>query len=391
MYIEGSGSSTPRCACRGALGTHLARRIVTAVSDIVWSPTPEYVERANVTRFMRAHGIDTYEDLVQRSVEDICLVLGRGGPRPRDRVPRALRAGPRRLAGRRMGDVVRGRTDQPRPSMRGPVGRGDARKRPPSCGRARTATRGRGPTPSSGGRRIDSRERSRRSGVAAGDAVGIFLPMLPETVAAVMACSKIGAIWVPIFSGFGPDAVAVRLEDAGVSVLLTADAFLRKGRAVPMLDAVRSAVASVDTVRDDRRPAARGRGRRSGGARLGEPGRGRVGRAPPLGAAGQRASPVHRVHERYDRQAEGGPPRPRRVPREDRLRGRLPGRPASGRGAPLGDGPRLDHGALGDRRRARARLDRVPLRRRPDPPGSRSTLVARRAAPHHDARRLPDV
>ena len=41
------------------------------MSDIVWSPTPQYVERANVTRFMRTHGIDTYEDLVQRSVEDI--------------------------------------------------------------------------------------------------------------------------------------------------------------------------------------------------------------------------------------------------------------------------------------------------------------------------------
>ncbi len=38
---------------------------------IVWSPTPEYVERANVTRFMRTHGISTYEELVRRSVEDV--------------------------------------------------------------------------------------------------------------------------------------------------------------------------------------------------------------------------------------------------------------------------------------------------------------------------------
>ncbi|MGI8617288.1 MAG: acyl-CoA synthetase, partial [Actinomycetota bacterium] len=74
----------------------------------------------------------------------------------------------------------------------------------------------------------------RRLGVGLGDAVAIFMPMTPETVAAVMACSKIGAIWVPIFSGFGVDAVAVRLNDANVRVVLTADAFLRKGRAVPM-------------------------------------------------------------------------------------------------------------------------------------------------------------
>ena len=41
--------------------------------------------------------------------------------------------------------------------------------------------------------------------------------MAPETVAAVMACSKLGAIWVPIFSGFGADAVAARLADAGAT------------------------------------------------------------------------------------------------------------------------------------------------------------------------------
>ena len=41
------------------------------VSDIIWSPTPDYVERANVTRFMRAHGVGTYDELVRRSVEDV--------------------------------------------------------------------------------------------------------------------------------------------------------------------------------------------------------------------------------------------------------------------------------------------------------------------------------
>src|SRR6185503_13740690 len=89
----------------------------------------------------------------------------------------------------------------------------------------------------------------RRLGVDAGDAVAIFLPMLPETVVSVMACSKIGAVWVPIFSGFGPDAIAVRLADAGAMVLLTADAFLRKGRDVSMAETARGALARVDTVR----------------------------------------------------------------------------------------------------------------------------------------------
>ena len=68
----------------------------------------------------------------------------------------------------------------------------------------------------------------------AGDTVALFLPMAIETVAALLACSKIGAVWVPIFSGFGPDAVAARIADAGCQVVITANATLRKGAVVPM-------------------------------------------------------------------------------------------------------------------------------------------------------------
>jgi acetyl-CoA synthetase len=71
-------------------------------------------------------------------------------------------------------------------------------------------------------------------GVDPGDTVGVFMPMAIETVAAIMACAKIGAVWVPIFSGFGPDAVAARLSDASCRVVVTANATLRKGVAVPM-------------------------------------------------------------------------------------------------------------------------------------------------------------
>ncbi len=52
----------------------------------------------------------------------------------------------------------------------------------------------------------------RALGVGQGDRVGIFLPMLPETAIATLACGKIGAIFIPLFSGFGADAVASRLE-----------------------------------------------------------------------------------------------------------------------------------------------------------------------------------
>ena len=85
-------------------------------------------------------------------------------------------------------------------------------------------------------------------GVGDGDTVGIFLPMLPETVAAVLAVAKLGAVFVPVFSGYGADAVRVRLEDAGAVALVTADGFPRRGRSVPMLATALDAVASLPTV-----------------------------------------------------------------------------------------------------------------------------------------------
>ena len=54
--------------------------------------------------------------------------------------------------------------------------------------------------------------------------------MVPETVAALFAVAKLGAIFLPIFSGYGADAVAIRLDDAGAVALITADGFTRRGK-----------------------------------------------------------------------------------------------------------------------------------------------------------------
>ena len=86
-------------------------------------------------------------------------------------------------------------------------------------------------------------------GVAKGDVVGIYLPMLPETVVAVLACGKIGAIYTPLFSGFGADAVASRLQDCGAKVLITADGFFRRGAVVPMKQVADEAVTASPTIR----------------------------------------------------------------------------------------------------------------------------------------------
>lgn len=87
------------------------------------------------------------------------------------------------------------------------------------------------------------------AGVRPGDRVGIFLPMLVETVVAVLALGILEAIYTPIFSGYGAAAVAGRLRDCEASVLVTADGFLRRGGVVPLKETADAAVAEAPSVR----------------------------------------------------------------------------------------------------------------------------------------------
>ncbi len=88
----------------------------------------------------------------------------------------------------------------------------------------------------------------RKIGVKRGDRVGIFMPMVPETVASFLAVSYIGAICIPIFSGYGPDAVSVRLEDAQAKALITADGFFRRGKKINMIEVADEAVKKSSSV-----------------------------------------------------------------------------------------------------------------------------------------------
>jgi acetyl-CoA synthetase len=85
-------------------------------------------------------------------------------------------------------------------------------------------------------------------GVKKGDRVGIYLPMVPEAVVAMLACARIGAVHSVVFGGFSAEALQDRLNDAGAKVLITADGGWRKGEVVPLLENARQAVSQAPGV-----------------------------------------------------------------------------------------------------------------------------------------------
>jgi acetyl-CoA synthetase len=85
-------------------------------------------------------------------------------------------------------------------------------------------------------------------GVEAGDRVALFLPMSPQVAIASHACAHLGAVQVPIFSGFAAPAIAARLQHSEAKVVVTSDCSLRRGREVPMKALVDEALAESPSV-----------------------------------------------------------------------------------------------------------------------------------------------
>jgi len=97
-------------------------------------------------------------------------------------------------------------------------------------------------------------------GVKKGDRVTIYMPMIPETAYAMLACARIGAIHSVVFGGFSPDSLAGRLEDAKSTVMVVADEGLRGGRPVPLkanADAAADKAGGVETIIVVRRTGAK--------------------------------------------------------------------------------------------------------------------------------------
>jgi acetyl-CoA synthetase len=217
-------------------------------ADITWEPTEEYLAESRVLALMRRHHIPTYEEFYRRSVTDTAWFwdtvvrdeLQLDWFKPYDQVVDLSDgpAWPRWFVGGKLNYVVNA-VDRHAPTIP-----------------ARTAITWEG---EEGDTRsltyaelLDQVGRLaaglKKLGIGKGDRVGIFMPMVPETAIATLACSRIGAIYIPTFSGYGPEAVASRLRDAEARLLITADGFYRRGRTVPMKETADAAMGLAPSV-----------------------------------------------------------------------------------------------------------------------------------------------
>jgi acetyl-CoA synthetase len=87
-------------------------------------------------------------------------------------------------------------------------------------------------------------------GVAKGDRVTIYLPMIPEIAVAMLACARIGAVHSVVFGGFSPDSIAGRIQDCESTFVITSDEGLRGGKSIPLKDNVDKALEQCPGVKN---------------------------------------------------------------------------------------------------------------------------------------------
>ncbi len=219
------------------------------MSEVIWRPTPDYVEGSNLRRLMDRHGIASYEEMLSRSMEEIewywaevAADLGIEWFRPYDRLLDTSRGiewatwfdgGKINIAHNCVDRHAGGpRAGQPAliwESEDGEVRSLTYRELASEVGRLCSGLRS--------------------LGLRKGDAVGVYMPMTPEAVVAMFAVARIGAVYLPIFSGFAAPAVAARLKDAGARMLFCADGYVRRGRPVLMKEVADEAARAAGVER----------------------------------------------------------------------------------------------------------------------------------------------
>jgi acetyl-CoA synthetase len=212
------------------------------LTEPVWFPAD--ATSTNVGRFMAAHGIERFEDLERRSIDDprwfwdaVVKFLDIDFPTPyhdvldvSDGIPWA-----RWFVGGRT-NFAHVAVDRHPPTRAAIVWEGED-------GEVRTWTYGELRAQADG---LASLLIER--GIGEGDAIGVYMPMIPETVAALLGIAKVGAVFLPLFSGYGAEAIVTRLNDAEAKALITAESFQRRGKTIHMADTAHAAVEQVPTV-----------------------------------------------------------------------------------------------------------------------------------------------
>ncbi len=218
-----------------------------AVADVIWKPDAETLEQANVVRLMRRHGLDDYRELVRRSIDDpewfwplAVDDLGIEFAEPWQAVVNSSRGpewttwfvgGKLNIAWNCVHRWAGSRPDAPAAVFRGENGE---RREVTFAELSAQVTR--------------LAEALVALGVEPGDRVAIYLPMSPEVAVASHACAHIGAVQVPIFSGFAAPAVAQRLADSEAKVAISVESSLRRGNKISMRAILDEALRDVPSL-----------------------------------------------------------------------------------------------------------------------------------------------
>ncbi len=216
--------------------------------EVIWRPSDEVRERSNALRLARRLGFDDYWELVRFSAEqperfwpEAVADLGLEFSQPWDQVV-DLSRGPEWatwFVGGRLNlawNCVHRWAQGERADAPGAVWQSeDGARLALSYGELSDAV-------------TRFAEALAALGVEPGDRVALFLPMSPQVAIASHACAHLGAVQVPIFSGFAAPAIAARLQHSDAKVVVTADGSLRRGRELPMKELVDEAVVESPSV-----------------------------------------------------------------------------------------------------------------------------------------------
>ncbi len=217
--------------------------------EFVWHPPPDLIAQSNLQRFIKKHQLGSFDGLMRKSITDIAwfwdtvlrdldiqfskpysqiVDLSEGKP-----WPKWCGGGEMNIV-HNMLDKYAGTEIDNRLAIKSEIEDGTIRSLTYKELRLE----------------VNKMAAALRSlGLGKDDAIGVFMPMVPEIVVAMLAIIKIGGIFLPLFSGFGAAAIVSRLKDADAKALLTAEGTYRRGKFCAMKPIADEAVAQIPTLK----------------------------------------------------------------------------------------------------------------------------------------------